>query len=336
MRLPFVLALCFCLSLAFAQKVPRQPFIRHQVEDRLGRTVQYYLSEKAVSESENPPLIVYIQGSGPSSHFISRGEGQLAGAFGNSSIADVCRGKARVLLVDKPGIAYLEESKVPGGPETFRKEHTLERWTEAIRAAVDAYLTVNGAKSVLVAGHSEGGLVAARLARIEPRVSHVALLAGGGPSQLFDLVTLSRRGEFFRQVSEDPEKRVQYVLDQWQKILQEPDSFEKLFFGHAYRRWSSFLASSPIDELKGVRAKIFIAQGGEDKAVDPASADALFAQLFSLGKSPKYLRVEHADHSFNRSDKPKEFDGWSDLWQQVFDWFRTESPAKSAQIPGPK
>lgn len=163
---------------------------------------------------------------------------------------------------------------------------------------------------------------------LEVPATHVALLAGGGPSQLFDLVTLARRGAFFASVGDDPEKRVQYVLDEWEKIVKERDSSDKLFFGHTYRRWFSFLTRSSIGLAPLIRSKILIAQGGEDQAVDPASADALYATLLSENKRPTYLRLPHADHSFNRSDKPKGFDGWSDLWTQVLTWFLAEDPPR--------
>ena len=45
------------------------------------------------------------------------------------------------------------------------------------------------AARTLVIGHSEGGIVAAYVAAKLPKVTHVASLAGGGPTQLFDFVS---------------------------------------------------------------------------------------------------------------------------------------------------
>lgn len=151
-------------------------------------------------------------------------------------------------------------------------------------------------------------------------VTHVSTIAGGGASQLYDLLALARKGEFFTEVSPDPEARVSYVLDKWKEIEADPTSAEKFFFGFAYRRWSTFLASSPIEELSQVRSKIYIAQGTEDKAVEPTSADALYAHLVAKNKQVIYDRAEGANHSFRIKDQPK-VDGWQELFERIAKWF---------------
>lgn len=142
--------------------------------------------------------------------------------------------------------------------------------------------------------------MACRIAHDLPAiVTHVSTIAGGGGSQLFDLVSLARSGEFFDKVSADPEERVQFVLNEWKNIQADPLSAEKFFFGFADRRWSSFLASSPLEELSRVRAKVYIAQGTLDKAVDPTSADLLYAQLVAGNKQVFYDRVDGANSFFS-------------------------------------
>ncbi|HKS26770.1 MAG TPA: alpha/beta hydrolase [Pyrinomonadaceae bacterium] len=112
------------------------------------------------------------------------------------------------MVVEKPGVKYL--SQPSGGckdSKEFNVEHTLVRWAEAVEASIRAArkLPRLSTDRTLVAGHSEGGLVACRVARDLPQiVTHVATLAGSGLSQLFDLVLLARKGEFFADVSSDP------------------------------------------------------------------------------------------------------------------------------------
>lgn len=199
----------------------------------------------------------------------------------------------------------------------------MERWAEANEAALRAALKLSsvGTDKTLVIGHSEGGLVACRVARDLPKiVTHVSTLAGGGGSQLYDLIALARRGEFFDKVAPDSEARVQYVLDSWKEIEADPSNADKFFFGFAYRRWSTFLTTSPIEELSQVKAKIYIAQRTEDKAVDPTSADTLYAQLAAKNKQVIYNRVAGANHSFRIKDQPKT-DGWQELFERIAEWF---------------
>ena len=310
------------------ERVPRQPYERYFTFDKFGREITFYVSEARGSEGQLP-LVVYIQGSGCGSLFNQQNE-RVVPTSGHISVQEAAQGRARVLIVEKPGVKFLDQPRTPeeraGSPE-FRREHTLERWAEAIEAAINAAHKLPQIKTdkTLVIGHSEGGLVACRVARDLPEsVTHVASMAGGGPSQLFDIISLSRKGNFFRQVSEDPEARVKYVLDQWREIQADPQSTEKLFFGFAYRRWSTFLASSPMETLNDVRANIYIAQGTADDAVEPVTSDMLVAQLQARGKRVVYDRVEGADHSFNVKSKP-EINGWQAQMERIIKWFLTST-----------
>jgi pimeloyl-ACP methyl ester carboxylesterase len=302
--------------------VPGQPYERFSTRDRFGREIIFYLSEAAAGQN-SLPLVMYIEGSGCGSRFEER-SGKIRPAGGHIVVADVFKDRARVLIVEKPGVKYLFQPQ--GGCKElveFNREHTLEQWAEANEAAIRAArkLPRIDKSRTLVVGHSEGGLVACRIARDLPEtVTHVSTIAGGGASQLFDLIALARKGEFFDEVSPDAEARAQYVLNRWKEIEAEPTSAEKFFFGFAYRRWSTFLAASPIEELTAVRAKIYIAQGTADKAVDPASADVLHAQLIAKNKQVTYDRVEGANHSFRIKDSPKT-DGWRELFERISKWF---------------
>lgn len=305
-----------------AEPVPGQPYEKLFTRDRFGREILFYLSRTTASQNQLP-LVVYIEGSGCGSRFEEK-DGKIRPAGGHIVVADVFKDKARVLIVEKPGVKYLVQPQ-SGCRDSleFNREHTLERWAEAVEASIQAArkLPQISKDKTLVVGHSEGGLVACRVARDLPQiVTHVSTLAGGGTSQLYDLLMLARQGEFFDEVSADPEIRVRYVVDKWKEIEADPMSSEKFFFGFAYRRWSTFLATSPIEELATVRAKIYIAQGTEDKAVAPTSADALYAQLVAKNKQVIYDRVEGANHSFRIKDKPK-VDGWQELFERIAKWF---------------
>lgn len=302
--------------------VPGQPYERFTTVDRFGRTINFYLS--LVPPGKGPlPIVAFIEGSGCGSRFEER-NGRIRPAGGHIVVAEVFRDKARTLVVEKPGVKYLEQP-LDGCREMpdFNRELTLERWAEANEAAIRAarQLPHINKRRLMIMGHSEGGLVACRVARDLPGiVTHVSSIAGGGPNQLFDLMTLARRGQFFEDVSADPEQRVQFVVDKWKEIQADPQNDKKFFFGFAFRRWSTFLASSPMEELSNVSAKIYLAQGVDDKAVDPASADALYAHLLAKGRSVIYDRVDGANHSFRLKDQPQR-DGWEELFKRLADWF---------------
>lgn len=307
-------------------KMRRQPWLSYQTEDSLGRAIDFYLSEPSPGDSALP-LAVYVHGSGGTSHFVQDGD-RIVGQNGHSTINDVVRGKARLLIVEKPGIAYLmspgDSGIAASEYDQFRREHTLDRWCEAIHAAIIAARSLPdiSKKRLLVIGHSEGGLVAAKLAADLPIVTHVAVLAGGGPSQLYDLLALANNGTFFTRIADSGPARIDYVLSQWRAILQDPDNPDAMFFGHPYRRWSSFLKTSPSEQLSSTNAKVFVAQGSEDKAVAAETAQMLYAQLLSKGKDVQYRLIEGADHSFAQTRASGEVtDGWKEINIEILEWF---------------
>ena len=277
-----------------------QPFERFETTDEFDRRVLFYLSEPVVDVEL--PLVVWIQGSGYGSVFQSFGD-RVRGVTGHSSVQRASEGLARVLLVEKVGTPYLAKPTPRGGaidaPEVFRREHTLPRWSAAVEAAIRASWTLPGVDDsrTMVIGHSEGGVAASRVAARMEEVSHVGVLAGEGPTQLYSLIRLARSGSF--DLSGSPDEREQWVLDGWRRVLADPHSADEMFFGHPHRRWSTFCVAGPVHELRGSNAAVFIAQGLEDLAVEPTSAEVLYAELLSTGRRVELFRVERADHSFN-------------------------------------
>lgn len=301
-------------------KVRGQPYGAYSVVDALGRTVSFYLSESTSQVAL--PLVVYVHGSGHGSHFARVGD-RVAPANGHATLVDAARGRARVLIVEKPGVTLFDNVSSPSR-EAFRQEHTLDRWVEAVVAAASAASHLPGVdpERVLVVGHSEGGLVASRVARRLPSVSHIGVLAGGGPSQLFDLRLLARTGDLFASVSPHPSEREAFVLAQWDSIVADPESADRMFLGHPYRRWATFLSASPIAELRESPAQVFLAQGAEDRAVSRESFDALVSELAGAARRPVAILVPDADHSFAVTDASgARQDGWLAILSQLLDWY---------------
>jgi pimeloyl-ACP methyl ester carboxylesterase len=320
--------------------LPGSSFVRYFTTDEFDRSIVFYVRVPEAKQGDETklPIILYVQGSGSQSVFTrveQDGVERAAASGGQGVITKAANDRAIVIIAEKPGVRFMECPKQPGGAvdasREFREEHTLPRWSAAVSAALHASLTLPRAdpSSVLLVGHSEGGLLACKVAADNPVVTHVATLAGGGPTQLYDLIELARRGTFCGGGNPDPQACVNLLLEQWENVLRAPDSAENDFLGHPHRRWTSFLATSPLEELKKTRAKVFIGQGLDDQAVLPASADVLFATLKAVGRDPVYSRVP-GDHGFevSREGQPPAGDGWLEMHARVAEWFL--GPASTA------
>jgi pimeloyl-ACP methyl ester carboxylesterase len=297
-------------------------FQRYMVKDSFDRTITCYLSRVGKEQDgKKLPLILFVQGSGCQSLFMKRGD-KIAGGIQNLVLKQA-GDQARVLVVEKPGVNFLDSPPRPGsaegGSEEFLREHTLDRWTEANAAAVRGVWKLEGIDPTrtLVMGHSEGGIVAAAVAAKLPEVTHVASLAGGGPTQLFDLVEL-RKVPRPDESREEQENRVAAAFDDWKKIQADPESITEFWMGHPYRRWSSFLTRSVVEELKKSKTRIYLAQGSEDKAVSPKSYDIAIAELKTQGRDVTGDYIVGGDHGFRTEANP---DGFTKVIDRVLQWF---------------
>jgi predicted esterase len=297
---------------------------RYSTGDRLDRRITFYLTPR--NGSAHVPLIAYIQGSGCQSAFRRSGD-KITGGYQNI-LRELVGVRARVLVVEKPGVRFLDEALVPGTAEgatkEFLVEHTLPGWIEANCAAVRAARMFPGIDdaTTLVVGHSEGAIVAAGVAAEDESVTHVASLAGDGPTQLFSLIEMARAGIGITENA--GEKGVAEVLEVWRQILADPDSIQKSWSSHPYRRWSSFLCTSVTEKLLNSQAKIYLAHGTEDDKSPVAAFDVLYSELLARNRDVTAERLAQTGHNFtNRGSNS--LTGMRDVLGRVLEWFLRDS-----------
>lgn len=309
------------------------PYRRYHTYDTLGRSIALYLSK--ADESKPLPLVLCVQGSGSQSVFLEvdtpKGKRIVSGGPDAAVLAQF-RDRVRVLVVEKPGVEFLVQPARPGSADQasdeFKREHSLDRWTTALNAALESARSLPGvdASRIFALGHSEGGQVVCHLAAANHAITHVASLAGGGPTQLFDLIELARSGSL-GDTSGTPQSRAAAIINGWRRVLQNPDSPTKMFLGHPHLRWSSFLRTSPARALESTAAAVFIAQGTADTNTSPVAADMLYAELLAQGRDVTYERVEGGDHGFMTNGDNAA--GWKATIKKAVDWFlKAENPSK--------
>jgi predicted esterase len=312
-----VLTLLLCSALAAAEDYPvgDQPFRRYVAADRHGQRITFYLSIEP-TPIHPLPLIVWVQGTGCSSQFVSVGGRMSRGLQG--VLYSVARGRARVLAVEKPGVEFLDDPVEDGAdaracrPE-FRAEFTLDRWATTIADAIQAAQKMPGidTSKTLVIGVSEGGIVAMRVSNVSPVVTHAASLSGGGPVYLFHMA------EFMRSKGLDAEKEV-YAC--WSDILKDPDSATKFCWGQTYRQWSSFMKTSVIAEALKSHALLYFAHGTADTQQTIAGFDVLRAELAAKQREAVFERIEGADHALDLPNQ-KVPEGLEAVFGRIEDWF---------------
>ncbi len=285
-------------------------FERYSTRDTYGREITFYLSK---SVGEPLPLALFVQGSGGQSHFQKTPEGISSGLAG--VFLERFEKSHRVVIVEKVGIEFCYEPPMFGAaegcPQRFLEEHTLDRWVEANHAAISASSKVSGVRAggVLAVGHSEGGIVVARLSNKNQAVTAVASLAGGGANQLEDLRAMFGPG----------------VNQMWREIQKDPNSISKFALGHPYRRWSSFLQTSTVAELLRSKASIFLAQGTADKNVPMNGFNFAVQMLRNTKRNRTAQSYSGADHLFRHPAHQGSLEGFIYVLDQVRDWAIADS-----------
>src|SRR5690606_3411771 len=109
MKFRVIIFFLFLANSLFAQKakidfLPNQPYDKYELKTDTD-TITFYLS--VTSHKENLPLIVYIQGSGMNSLFENR-NGQIVSTSGHMTWFTIGQEQYRVLIVEKPGVKYLQ------------------------------------------------------------------------------------------------------------------------------------------------------------------------------------------------------------------------------------
>lgn len=325
MKLNTILFLLLLTNSLFAQKakiefLPNLPYDKYELKTDTD-TITFYLS--VTSSKSNLPLIVFVQGSGMNSLFTKSQNGKIQPEYGNMTWYGASEEKYRILIVEKPGVKYLQS----GTSKIFDKKFSLKSFSNNIVEAIN-YTSQNekiDTTKVLIAGHSEGGIVASRVANLmKEKISNVVILAGEGLSQLYSLYKFANDGTFFNTKEHNmptSDQRLRYLTDKWRDILANPDNTDKMFWGFTYLRWSSMLGTSVIDELTNYNGKILLIQGTADRAVHPETAISSYTALLSKGKQVELELIEKADHSFNISDKPN-IDGWKSVIENTITWFK--------------
>ncbi len=308
------LFLCSVQICAADYPVGDKPFRRHVIEGRDGKRITFYLSTQS-TPAHPVPLIVWIQGTGCSSQFVSIG-GRMSRGF-QGVLYSVAGDRARILAIEKPGVEFLDDPADDGDAHACRPEfiaqYTLDRWAATIADAIAAAQKLPGVdpSKTLVIGISEGGIVAMKVSNVSPVVTHAASLSGGGPVYLFHLA------EYMRSKGLDPEKEV-YAC--WSDILKDPDSFTKFCWGQTYLQWSGFMKTSVIAEALKSHALLYFVHGTADTQQSIAGFDVLRAELAAKQRDAIFERIEGADHALDLPNQ-KVPEGLEAVFGRVVDWF---------------
>lgn len=286
----------------------RLGYSAHALEHPELGTVNYYI--RSPDPEANKPILLYLDGSGPYPLFQRMKQG-----FGSTLVIQDKRLLDRFdwVLISKPGVPFVDDMEFDTAtgaprydpPEEYTKRLSLSWRVDSARAVIDELLGRHGRKpaALIVVGVSEGFQVAAKLASEEPRITAVGLFVGNGLNQFFDFIVAERmkmeRGE---QSPAETQRQIEAILQTAREIYADPDSVDKFWMGHTYKRWASFTRDDPLQSLKKIQAPVFVACCALDKNTSILSADYIPLEFARQQRSNLTYKVYPYEHSFMEAE----------------------------------
>jgi pimeloyl-ACP methyl ester carboxylesterase len=243
------------------------------------------------------PLLVVVSGSGCGSVFKRKKDGSLSSGL-PGLFAKVAGDRYAVIVLEKRGVKLGDGQGGTGVgcTEIYHKYAGLDFRIKDHLLLIEAVQRYHS--KIIVVGHSEGTDVAAGLTARSKDVNMLGFMSGGGPTQVFDFLVMSRK-RLHGKDGELIEEKIGDLLSQLEDVFADPQSNKKMLFGHPYSRWSSYFRHAAIDSLVRIDVPIFLSHGSKDESVPIESADFIAAEFLRRGKKNlTYRRYSGLDHSY--------------------------------------
>jgi dipeptidyl aminopeptidase/acylaminoacyl peptidase len=192
------------------------------------------------------------------------------------------------------------------GDEAMLRRYSLDDRVESAVAVIDRFLDETTYETVFIYGGSEGGVILPKVYNSlenKDRITKLVISGAGGLRQYEEFKILQQRDDLPDTLKRGCEQ-VDSVIDE---IRADPDSIEKQYFGHAYRRWSGFLDYVPLDDLVSIDIPILLIHGAQDVSSPVETARIVVSEFDELGKTNltyhEYEEMGHNPSSEEEQDK---------------------------------
>jgi hypothetical protein len=270
--IPFIITL-FIITRSHGQnKSPGDYGFRHLQTIYKGDTVDILIRSKKGDEQKKKPLFLFCQGSLPIPLIITYKDS--AGKTGIYNVfvfnPDSLAIDYHLVIINKPYIPLMIDQGLLTGQLTYTDstgsfpakyiERNLLDYYVGRNIAVIKFLQgqqwVSNSKLV-VAGHSEGGTVAAKIAYSYPKVTQL-IYSGGNPcGRILSMIEQQRARE------SDSARYGEQVFNNWKSIVDDPANMNASN-GDAYKTTYSFSIPAPMNYLEKLRIPVLFTYGTRD------------------------------------------------------------------------
>jgi dienelactone hydrolase len=315
---------------AFGQtKTPEDFGFRHIVYKYKNDNVDILIFSKKGEEDVKKPLFFFCQGSLPIP-LIRYDEygGYGVFTFNTDSISE----KYHLVIVSKPYIPVMAEIKTLSGnyrtyvdstgktPKEYSDRNLLNYYVQRNKAVI-RYLQKQKWVSptpLVVAGHSEGSSVAAKMAADCNKITHL-IYSGGCPlGRIMSIIGQNRAVETDTDTTRFGDSSMNY----WEKVVKNKNCMDALQ-GDTYKTTFDFSYPPPIKHLEQLKIPVLVTFGTEDESA-PFN-DYLQAETIRQGKRnftfKAYIGTEHNFYPLTEDGKPNfAINNWNKVANDWLNW----------------
>lgn len=235
-----------------------------------GDTVDILIKSKKGDEFKKKPLFLFCQGSLPVPLIIKYNENGKQGihnvfVFNTDSLCN----KYHLAIIGKPSIPLIKDQKelnddftfIDGSkqfPEKYIKRNLLDYYVGRNIYVAKFLQNQNWVLSdkLVVAGHSEGSTVAAKMALLFPKITHL-IYSGGNPfGRILSIIERQRTNE------SDSGKSVEQEFMFWQNVVKHKNSMDASG-GDTHKATFDF-SIPPIQYLRKLKIPVLVCYGTKD------------------------------------------------------------------------
>ncbi len=272
MKLQIIISLLILTSHLLAQNKPEEDFgfkhIRMQYQDD---TVDILIKSKKSEINIPKPLFLFCQGSLPIPLIIkydSSGKQKIYNVFPFNP--DSLSKEYHLAIISKPHIPLIANEKSLNSdmtysdssgsfPKKYADKNVLNYYVERDIAAIKFLQRQSWVSKtkLVVAGHSEGSAIAAKIAFIYPKVTHL-IYSGGNPfGRIMSLI------ERARVMETDTATYAEDAINNWGKIVADSNNTNAKQ-GDSYKATYGFSVPPPISYLLKLKIPILVTYGTKD------------------------------------------------------------------------
>ncbi len=285
-----------------------------------GEKIVFYTFQK--DNSPKSKLIVYLQGSDPSPLFSYR--------INKNEIQKLCflKGEFRELSADYIYVAIekigfekvIDEDNIPK-PKIYQERNSLDNRVFRANEAINHLDSLYDFEKIIVYGHSEGAVVAAKLGTQNNKITHIGFWSGNALPDFFDFVLANRKQYYKGEISA---KQSQQIIDETidgfvNEIANDTANINSE--GYTNLRWWSY-SEPPINNLLKIDIPLYVHVATEDESAPIESTYLIPLEFARLGKKNLIYKVcRGCDHGFKIKKKNKKIERkWIAIFNDFISW----------------